>query len=112
MKNKVIKAVITLFAIMLTARGGVYNNPDTGMTETYYNRPMTKVVQRAQEAGIPCEYWERDDGMKMFGPWVIVASHPSVTRYTFVETSRGTGIVLDRHTVSDENVIDLAVTWR
>ena len=111
MKNKVIRVITTLFAIMLTARGGIYNNPDTGLTEKYYNKPMGKVVQRAQDMGIPCEYWERADGVKCFGPWVIVAAHPSVTRYTFVETSRGTGIVLDRHTVDDTELIDIATTW-
>lgn len=112
MKNKSIRVIITLFAIMLTARGGVYHNPTTGLTEKYYNRPMGRVVKLAQNMGIPAEYWERDDGVKMFGPWVIVAAHPSVTRYTFVETSRGTGIVLDYHTMANEkDMIDLAVTW-
>ena len=100
-----------LFAVALTARMGVLHNTETGLTEKYYNMNMSKVIQNAQKAGIPCEYWVREDGCKMFGPWVIVASHPSVTRYTFVETSRGTGIVLDRHNVGDEKVIDLAVTW-
>ena len=61
--------------------------------------------------GIPCDYWEREDGCKMFGPWIIVAAHPSVTRYTFVETSLGTGIVLDRHCVNDPNLYDIATTW-
>lgn len=99
-----------LMAAVLTA--GLGKIRYQGHTETWYNLPMQNVVQRAQNMGIPCEYWVREeDGCKMFGPWVIVASHPSVTRYTFVETSRGTGIILDRHTVDDPDLYDLAVNW-
>ena len=100
-----------LIAAMLTARAGVFQNGSTGLTETWYNLPMRNVVQKAQDAGIPCEYWVRDDGIKMFGPWVIVASHPTKTRFSFVETSRGTGIILDRHTVDDTELIDIAAEW-
>lgn len=109
MKYKIMRVITILTAVILTARIGTvqYN----GHKETWYNKPMGKVIQRAQDAGIPCEYWEREDGCKMFGPWVVVAAHPSVTRYTFVETSRGKGIVLDRHCVNDPNLYDLAVTW-
>lgn len=105
------KRIGILLAVILTARIGAidYN----GHTETWYNLPMNKVVERTDKAfGMTDLYWVRDDGCKMYGPWVILASHPSVTRYTLVETSRGTGIVLDRHTVDDENLYDLAVTWK
>lgn len=111
MKNKTIRLMTTLFAITLTAKMGVFRNGSTGLTETWYNRPMTKVVQTAQNKGIPCDFWIRADGVKMFGQWVIVAAHPSVTRYTFIETSLGTGIVLDRHTVKDKKLIDIATAW-
>ena len=80
-------------------------------TETWYNRPMGKVVQRAKDMGIPAEYWVREDGVKMFGPWVILASHPSVTRYTRIQTSLGEGIILDRHCVDDPDLYDVAVSW-
>ena len=98
-----------VFGSLLTAQLGTvqYN----GHKETWYNLDMSRCVKRAQDMGIPCEYWEREDGCKMFGPWVIVAADPSVTRYTFIETSRGTGIVLDRHTAGDPKLYDLAVTW-
>ena len=100
-----------LFTVALTARMGVLHNTETGLTEKYYNKNMSKVIQNAQEAGIPCEYWVRSDGVKCFGPWIVLASHPSVTRYTRIQTSLGEGIVLDRHTVDDEKLIDIAVTW-
>ena len=103
------KKIIIYLAVILTARLGTvqYN----GHKETWYNLPMGKCVQRAQDMGIPCEQWEREDGVKMFGPWVIVAAHPSVTRYTIVDTSLGQGIVLDRHTCQDKNLYDIAVNW-
>ena len=109
MKNKAIMGIITLLAVVLTARAGriTYN----GHTETWYNRPMNRVVQRAQDVGIPAEYWERSDGAKMFGPWVIVAADLSVTRYTRIQTSLGEGIVLDNHTTGDPNLYDIAVNW-
>lgn len=83
----------------------------SGHTETWYDLPMDRVVANAQEV-IPCEYWVRDDGVKMFGQWVIVASHPSVTRYTIVDTSLGQGIVLDRHTAGDTELYDIATDWK
>lgn len=104
------KRIGILLAVVLTARLGVVNY--NGHTETWYNLPMNKVIENTDEAfGMTGLYWEREDGCKMYGPWVICAAHPSVTRYSLVETSRGTGIVLDRHTVDNKDLYDLAVTW-
>lgn len=99
-----------LLAVILTATLGriTYNSH----TETWYDLPMDKCVKRAQDMGIPCEYWVRDDGVKMFGEWVIVAAHPSKTRYTRVQTSLGEGIILDTHETDDTELIDIATTWR
>jgi len=107
MKNRVLTI---LTAVVLTAALGriTYN----GHTETWYDLPMENVIQRSQDAGIPCEYWVDDRGVKMFGQWVIVAAHPKVTRYSLVETSLGQGIVLDRHTCQDVNLYDIATTWK
>ena len=110
MKNNVIRGITTLFTIILTASLGRIQFGNH--TETWYDLPMERVVQQAQQAGIPCEYSVRADGVKCFGEWVIVASHPSVTRYTFVETSLGTGIVLDRHTCPDTELYDIATDWK
>lgn len=112
MKNKLIRGMFTLFTIMLTAKAGKIHNPETGFTESWYDLPMEKVVSRAQNMGIPAELWIREDGVKMFGPWVIVAAHPSVTRYSRIQTSLGEGIVLDRHTCSDPQLIDIATDWK
>ncbi len=99
-----------LTALILTAALGriTYN----GHTETWYNLPMNRCVQRAQNMGIPAKYWVRDDGVKMFGQWVIVAAHKSKTRYTFVDTSLGEGIILDYHTCSDKKLYDIATDWK
>ena len=98
-----------LTALILTAALGriTYN----GHTETWYDLPMNKVIQRSQDAGIPCEYWVDDRGVKMFGQWVIVAAHPSKTRYARVQTSLGEGIILDFHTTPDTELYDIATSW-
>ena len=111
MTRGITSLLIGMTALMLTAKGGVFHNPETGMTEKYYNLSMKRVVRRAQDMGIPAEYWVRDDGVKMFGPWIICAAHPSVTRYTRLQTSLGEGIVLDTHTAGDKTLIDIATTW-
>ena len=96
----------------LTPSGGVYYGP-TGK-ETYYNFDMNGVVSNAQAQGIQGEYWIREDGVKMYGDYVIVAAnldtHP---RGSTVETSLGTGIVLDTggFAASDPNQVDIAVDW-
>lgn len=111
MRETIKRIVMTLTAVMLTARAGVFTN-EQGIKETYYNLNMSKVVSRADEAlGMTGLYWVREDGVKMYGPWVIVAAHPSVTRYSMVQTSLGDGIVLDVHTTGDKNLYDIAVTW-
>lgn len=105
MRNKGIILAVILTAVLGRIQFGAH-------TETWYDLDMSKVVANAQAAGIPCEYSVREDGVKCFGPWVIVASHPSVTRYTFVETSLGTGIILDRHEMPDKDLYDIATDWK
>ena len=102
--------IATLLATILTARAGriTFN----GHTETWYNMRMTYVCQRAQQIGIQGDYWVRDDGVKMYGPWVIVAANWDIHPYgTVLETSRGYGMVLDTHTADDKEIIDIATNW-
>lgn len=74
---------------------------------------MDKVIERAnKDLGVTTDlYWIRDDGVKMYGPWVICAAHSSVPRYTQIDTSLGKGIVLDYHTTKDKTLIDIATDW-
>lgn len=88
----------------LTAQGGVnyYNNKK----ETYYNLDMSGVIANAQSQGIEGNYWVRDDGVKMYGDYVIVASQ--APKNTIIETSLGTGLVLD---YCPSNSVDIATNW-
>lgn len=95
----------------LTKSGGVYYN-DEGHKETWYNLPMGGVINKAQERGIYGEYWVREDGVKMYGDYVIVAGDES--KYgEVVETSKGAGIVIDTGTFTqwDSEQYDIAVDW-
>jgi hypothetical protein len=82
--------------------------------ETYYNLNMSIIVRMMKRRGFDYEYWVRDDGVKMFGDYVMVAAnldrHP---RGSLVETSLGTGIVCDTGGFAKRNPtqIDIATTW-
>lgn len=83
--------------------------------ETYYNLDMNKCVSILRDKGIEGEYWVREDGVKMYGDYVMVAAdlnkHP---RGSLVETSVGIGIVCDTGdftTNGSGTSIDVAVTW-
>ena len=82
-------------------------------TETWYDLQMDRVIEKTDsDLGVSGLYNVREDGVKCYGPWVIVATHPSIPRYSFVETSLGQGIVLDRHEMSDKDLYDIATDWR
>ena len=100
----------TMLAVMLTARLGRVSFNDH--TETYYNLRMDRIVERAQENGIDGNYWEREDGCKMYGPFIIAAADWNLHPYgTVTETTRGWAIILDTGTFKDRSTVDLAVTW-
>ena len=97
---------------VLTASNGVnyYGN----QKETYYNLPMEGVISIAKSQGIEGEYWVREDGCKMYGDYIIVAANLDIhPRGSLVETSLGTGIVLDTggFAASDPNQVDIATDW-
>lgn len=83
--------------------------------ETYYNLPMTGVVNIMRSMGNKDLYWVRADGCKMLGRYIMVAAdlrvHP---RGSLVETSLGTGIVCDtgEFALSNPYQIDIAVAWK
>lgn len=107
MKNSVIGVLIV--AILTAGAGRITFN---GHTETWYNLPMQKVVERSDKAiGLTDMYWIREDGVKMYAQWVICAAHPSKIRYSRIQTSLGEGIILDTHTSKDTELIDIATTW-
>ena len=82
--------------------------------ETYYNLNMSGVVSIMQNAGYNYEYWVRDDGVKMYGDYVMAACGFDVRpRGTLVQTSLGLAICADTGTFSYSNPyqIDIAVSW-
>ena len=96
----------------LTPQGGVFNGP-SGL-ETYYNLPMDGVIEQARNFGIEGEYWVREDGVKMYGDYVICACNRDVHPMgTLVETSLGTGISLDTggFAAGNPTQTDIAVSW-
>ena len=100
---------VMLASILTAGAGRITFN---GHTETWYNLPMDKVVERSDAAiGVTDMYWVREDGVKMYGPWVICAAHPSKIRYSRIQTSLGEGVILDTHTTNDKELIDIATTW-
>lgn len=110
MRIRLIRGFVTLAAVILTAKLGTVQFE--GHKETWYNLPMKRVVARSDSAiGLSNMYWIREDGVKMYGPWVICAAHPSRIRYSIVRTSLGEGIILDTHTAKDTELIDIATTW-
>lgn len=96
----------------LTASAGVVQGPSG--KETYYNLPMGGVISIAQSIGAEGSYWVREDGVKMYGDYVMIAADLSIRpRGSLVQTSLGMGIVLDTGSfvASNPYQIDIAVTW-
>ena len=101
-------------ATVLTKKGGV--NYYEGHKETWYDLDMSRIVKKAKEKGVPGEYWVSDNGLKMYGEFVIVAADFAVHPYgSVVLTSLNVpGIVLDTGAFAQTNheQIDIAVDWR
>ena len=92
-------------------------NPEDGINyyygtlETYYNLPMEGVVDWMHSLGYDYEYWIREDGVKMFGPYVMVAAdYDYEPKGTITETSLGLGIVCDTGE-GGWGWHDIAVNW-
>ena len=97
----------------LNKRDGV--NYYKGTKETYYNLNMKRIYERAdRNFGSHHKKWTRSDGVKCYGPYVIVAAPLDVHPYgSIIETSLGEGIVLDTGAFAEANKdqIDIAVDW-
>ena len=82
--------------------------------ETYYNLNMSGVVSIMRGMGYDYEYWVRDDGVKMFGNYVMIAANLNIRpRGSLVQTSLGMGMVCDTGTFAKRNPtqIDIATAW-
>lgn len=85
--------------------------------ETYYNLNMNGCIRTMRNRGFDEEQypvWERDDGAKMFGKYVMVAANWKIRPLgTIIETSIGWGIVVDTGDFVSEYPygVDIAVNW-
>mgnify|MGYP007070221127 CR=1 FL=1 len=82
--------------------------------EILINLDMSGVVSIMHGYGYDYEYWEREDGVKMFGAYVMCAANLDVhPRGSLVESSLGTAIVCDTggFAESNPNQLDIAVNW-
>ena len=99
----------------LTMYSGTFQGPSG--KETYYNLDMSGVVSIMRSCGYPEDeypYWVRDDGVKMLGPYVMVAASFDIRpRGTILDSSLGTAIVCDTGGFASRNQtqLDIAVTW-
>lgn len=92
-------------------------NPEDGINyyygtlETYYNLDMSGVVDWMHDLGYQGDYWVRDDGVKMFGDYVMVAAeYDQYPKGSVVETSLGTGLVCDTGE-GGYDWFDIATAW-
>ena len=82
--------------------------------ETYYNLPMTGVVNIMKRNGYNYDYWVREDGAKMYGDYIMVAANLNVRpRGSIVQTSLGQGIVCDTGEFAKSNPyqLDICTVW-
>lgn len=96
---------------VLNKTNGVVYGPSG--KETYYNLDMSGVIRIMRSLGYDYDYWVRDDGVKCFGEYIMLATNTNVyPKGTIVETTRGTGMVCDHCERAEyDPVFDLAVSW-
>lgn len=97
---------------ILTKRKGTVQGPNG--KETWYNLDMTGVVNIMHKLGYDYEYWVREDGVKMFGPYIMCACNlEERPRGSVIQTSLGWAMVCDTGTYGqyDRTWTDIAVTW-
>ena len=99
----------------LTPSAGVFDGPSG--KETYYNLNMSGVISIMRGMGYTEEeypYWVREDGCKMFGPYIMVAANLSIRpKGTILPCSLGTAIVVDTggFAASNPTQLDIATSW-
>lgn len=97
---------------VLTPELGLVQGP--WCIETYYNLNMEGVLEIMYSLDYYYDYWVREDGVKMFGDYVMVAADLNIfPRGSIVETSLGQGIVCDTGEFIYDNPyqFDIAVDW-
>ena len=96
----------------LNKTAGVFEGPSG--KETYYNLNMHGCIRLMEALGYDYKYWIREDGVKMYGNYVMCAADLSIRpKGTILETSLGTGIVCDTGSFVNQNryQLDIATSW-
>lgn len=95
---------------------GTYYNAEGIRESYYYYQPhMVNYMRDLGYSENDYPYWVRDDGVQMFGEYVVVAADPSIYWYgDLIPTSLGMGMVCDLGGVSEEwyEYVDIGTTWR
>lgn len=98
---------------VLTARMGINEYGPSGR-ESWYNLEMSGVIKIMKSLGYDYEYWIREDGVKMYGDYVMVAANLKIRpKGTILETSLGTAMVCDTGGFAEYHPyqLDIAVNW-
>lgn len=96
----------------LNKTDGVFEGPSG--KETYYNLNMQGCIRLMEALGYNYKFWIREDGVKMYGNYVMCAADLSIRpKGTILETSLGTGIVCDTGSFVNQNryQLDIATSW-
>jgi len=98
-----------------TLKKGVVYGPSG--KETGYNLNMTEVIRLMKQLGYDYEYWIREDGIKMYGDYVMIATNTyKVPKGSIIPTTLGMAMVCD-HCVAAESYaekgifIDIAMSF-
>lgn len=82
--------------------------------ETYYNLDMTGVLKIMNDLGYEGTYWVREDGVKMFGDYIMCAADLNIhPRGSLVESTLGMCMVCDTgaFAIEGNTKLDIAVNW-
>ena len=96
----------------LNRTNGVFAGPSG--KETYYNLNMQGCIRLMEALGYNYRFWIREDGVKMYGNYVMCAADLSIRpKGTILQTSLGTGIVCDTGSFVNQNryQLDIATAW-
>ena len=96
----------------LNKTDGVFEGPSG--KETYYNLNMQGCIRLMEALGYNYRYWVREDGVKMYGNYVMCAADLSIRpKGTILETSLGKAIVCDTggFTRTCPYGLDIATAW-
>ena len=97
---------------VLNSYNGTVQGPNG--KETYYNLRMSGVISIMENMGYNYEYHVREDGVKMYGPFIMVAADLNLRpRGSIIKTSLGWAMVCDTGTfaLSNPTQLDIATAW-